>query len=118
MARYIAKNIVAAGLAERCEVQLAYAIGVADPVSVMVDTFGTGKIAPEKLVELVRAHFQITPKGIIETLKLRRPIYRKTASYGHFGRDDKDFTWEHTDKAAKLREEAGEKTPAAQVARK
>jgi S-adenosylmethionine synthetase len=118
MARYIAKNIVAAGLADRCEVQLAYAIGVADPVSVMVDTFGTGKIAPEKLVELVRAHFQLTPKGIIESLRLRRPIYRKTASYGHFGRDDKDFTWELTDKAARLREEAGEKVPAAQVARK
>jgi S-adenosylmethionine synthetase len=106
MARYIAKNIVAAGLAERCEVQLAYAIGVAEPVSVLVETFGTGKIAPEKLQELVRANFQLTPRGIIESLKLRRPIYRKTAAYGHFGRDDKDFTWEATDKAKALREQA------------
>jgi S-adenosylmethionine synthetase len=106
MARYIAKNIVAAGLAERCEVQLAYAIGVAEPVSVLVDTFGTGKVTPEKLQELVRANFQLTPRGIIESLKLRRPIYRKTAAYGHFGRDDKDFTWEATDKAKALREQA------------
>ncbi len=106
MARYIAKNIVAAGLADRCEVQLAYAIGVANPVSVLVDTFGTGKIAPEKLQELVRANFQLTPRGIIDSLKLRRPIYRKTAAYGHFGRDDKDFTWEATDKAKALREQA------------
>ncbi len=106
MARYIAKNIVAAGLADRCEVQLAYAIGVADPVSVLVDTFGTGKVAPEKLQELVRANFQLTPRGIIDSLKLRRPIYRKTAAYGHFGRDDKDFTWEATDKAKALREQA------------
>ncbi len=106
MARYIAKNIVAAGLADRCEVQLAYAIGVAEPVSVLVETFGTGKIAPEKLQELVRANFQLTPRGIIDSLKLRRPIYRKTAAYGHFGRDDKDFTWEATDKAKALREQA------------
>jgi S-adenosylmethionine synthetase len=106
MARYIAKNIVAAGLAERCEVQLAYAIGIAEPVSVLVDTFGTGKVAPEKLQELVRANFQLTPRGIIESLKLRRPIFRKTAAYGHFGRDDKDFTWEATDKAKALREQA------------
>jgi S-adenosylmethionine synthetase len=106
MARYIAKNIVAAGLADRCEVQLAYAIGVAEPVSVLVDTFGTGKVAHEKLQELVRANFQLTPRGIIESLKLRRPIYRKTAAYGHFGRDDKDFTWEATDKAKALREQA------------
>jgi S-adenosylmethionine synthetase len=106
MARYIAKNIVAAGLADRCEVQLAYAIGVAAPVSVLVDTFGTGKVSPEKLQELVRANFQLTPRGIIESLKLRRPIYRKTAAYGHFGRDDKDFTWEATDKAKALREQA------------
>ncbi|HEX9120002.1 MAG TPA: methionine adenosyltransferase [Terriglobales bacterium] len=106
MARYIAKNIVAAGLADRCEVQLAYAIGVAEPVSVLVDTLGTGKVAPEKLQELVRANFQLTPRGIIESLKLRRPIYRKTAAYGHFGRDDKDFTWEATDKAKALREQA------------
>jgi S-adenosylmethionine synthetase len=106
LARYIAKNIVAAGLADRCEVQLAYAIGVAEPVSVLVDTFSTGKLAPEKLQELVRANFQLTPRGIIESLKLRRPIYRKTAVYGHFGRDDKDFTWEATDKAKALREQA------------
>ncbi len=106
MARYIAKNIVAAGLADRVEVQLAYAIGVAEPVSVFVDTFGTGKVSREKLGELVRANFALTPKGIIESLKLRRPIYRKTAAYGHFGRSDKDFTWEATDKAATLREQA------------
>ena len=106
MARYIAKNVVAAGLADRCEVQLAYAIGVAEPVSVLVDTFGTGKVSEEKLEQLVRDNFQLTPKGIIESLKLRRPIYRKTAAYGHFGRKDPDFTWEATDKAAKLREQA------------
>ncbi|HZU33004.1 MAG TPA: methionine adenosyltransferase [Candidatus Angelobacter sp.] len=105
MCRYIAKNIVASGLADRCEVQLAYAIGVAEPVSVLVDTFGTGKIAEEKLEQLVRENFQLTPKGIIESLKLRRPIYKKTAAYGHFGRKDPDFTWEATDKAAKLREQ-------------
>jgi S-adenosylmethionine synthetase len=103
MARYIAKNIVAAGLAERCEVQLAYAIGVAEPVSVLVDTFGTGTIDSQQLQELVRANFKLTPKGIIESLDLRRPIYRKTASYGHFGRTDSDFTWEKTDKAAALK---------------
>jgi len=108
MARYVAKNIVAAGLADRCEVQLAYAIGVAEPVSVLVDTFGTGKVAPERLTKLVRENFQLTPKGIMESLKLRRPIFRKTAAYGHFGRSDKDFSWEATDKAAKLRSEAGE----------
>jgi S-adenosylmethionine synthetase len=106
MARYIAKNIVAAGLAERCEVQLAYAIGVADPVSVLVDTFGTGKIAEEKLTELVRANFKLQPRGIIDSLNLRRPIYRKTAAYGHFGRSEKEFTWEATDKASALREQA------------
>jgi S-adenosylmethionine synthetase len=106
MARYIAKNIVAAGLAGRCEVQLAYAIGVAEPVSVLVETFGTGKVPTEKLQELVRANFSLTPKGIIESLKLRRPIYRKTAAYGHFGRADKDFTWESTDKVAALKEQA------------
>ncbi|MBT9332194.1 methionine adenosyltransferase [Acidipila sp. 4G-K13] len=106
MARYIAKNIVAAGLADRCEVQLAYAIGVAEPVSVLVDTFGTGKIESKRLEELVRANFQLTPKGIIESLQLRRPIYRKTAAYGHFGRTDGDFTWEASDKAAALREQA------------
>src|SRR5437588_8784687 len=106
MARHIAKNIVAAGLADRCEVQLAYAIGVAEPVSIRVDTFGTGKADESKLVQLVREHFQLTPKGIIESLKLRRPIYKKTAAYGHFGRKDPDFTWEATDKAAQLREKA------------
>jgi S-adenosylmethionine synthetase len=110
MARHIAKNIVAAGLADRCEVQLAYAIGVAEPVSVLVDTFGTGKISEEKLEELVRKNFQLTPKGIIESLKLRRPIYKKTAAYGHFGRKDPDFTWEATDKAATLREQGLGKT--------
>jgi S-adenosylmethionine synthetase len=103
MARYIAKNIVAAGLADRCEVQLAYAIGVAEPVSVLVDTFGTGKVDEDKLESLVRKNFQLTPKGIIETLNLRRPIYRATAAYGHFGREGKDFTWEATDKAAALK---------------
>jgi S-adenosylmethionine synthetase len=104
MCRYIAKNIVASGLADRCEVQLAYAIGVAEPVSVLVDTFGTGKVSEEKLEELVRQNFELTPKGIIDSLKLRRPIYKKTAAYGHFGRKDPDFTWEATDKAARLRE--------------
>ncbi len=107
MARYIAKNIVAAGLADRCEVQLAYAIGVAEPVSVLIDTFGTAKIDETKIAELVRANFKLTPKGIMESLNLRRPIYRKTAAYGHFGRNDPDFTWEATDKAAALREQAG-----------
>ncbi len=104
MCRYIAKNLVASGLADRCEVQLAYAIGVAEPVSVLVDTFGTGKLDEKTLERLVRENFQLTPKGIIESLKLRRPIYKKTAAYGHFGRNDADFTWEATDKAAKLRE--------------
>jgi S-adenosylmethionine synthetase len=106
MARYVAKNIVAAGLAQRCEVQLAYAIGVAEPVSVMVNTFGTGKIAEERLVEIVRANFHLTPKGMIDSLKLRRPIYRKTASFGHFGRVEDTFSWEATDKAAALKEAA------------
>jgi S-adenosylmethionine synthetase len=109
MARYVAKNIVAAGLAERCEVQLAYAIGVAEPVSVMVDTQDTGKVSESRLVELVRKNFQLTPKGIIDSLKLRRPIYKKTAAYGHFGRKDPDFTWEATDKAAALAEQAGQR---------
>ena len=112
MARHIAKNIVAAGLADKCEVQLAYAIGVPEPVSVLVETFGTGKIDAAKLSELVRANFKLTPKGIIESLNLRRPIYRKTAAYGHFGRNDKDFTWEATDKAAKLAADAGLQEPA------
>jgi S-adenosylmethionine synthetase len=106
MARYIAKNIVAAGLADRCEVQLAYAIGVAEPVSVLVDTFGTGTVPSEVLEELVRVNFKLTPKDIIEGLNLRRPIYRKTAAYGHFGRTDGDFGWEATDKAAALKEQA------------
>jgi S-adenosylmethionine synthetase len=106
MARYIAKNIVAAGLAERCEVQLAYAIGVAEPVSVLVETFGTSKLAGAELTALVRKNFGLTPKAIIEHLKLRRPIYQKTAAYGHFGRNDADFTWEATDKAATLAEQA------------
>jgi S-adenosylmethionine synthetase len=107
MARYIAKNIVAAGLADRCEVQLAYAIGVAEPVSVLVDTFGTEKIDTQLIPDLVRANFKLKPRDIIETLNLRRPIYRKTAAYGHFGRNDADFTWEVTDKAAKLATDAG-----------
>jgi S-adenosylmethionine synthetase len=106
MARYIAKNIVAAGLADRVEVQLAYAIGVAEPVSVLVETFGTGKVSGEIIGELVRKNFALTPKGIIESLNLRRPIYQKTAAYGHFGRNDPDFTWEKTDKAEALREGA------------
>ncbi len=104
MARYIAKNIVASGLAKRCEVQLAYAIGVAEPVSVMVNTFGTGAIEEERLVELVRANFKLTPKGMIDHLQLRRPIYRKTAAFGHFGRTEDTFSWEATDKAAALKE--------------
>src|SRR5271154_4648148 len=107
MARYIAKNIVAAGLADRAEVQLAYAIGVAEPVSVRIDTFGTGKVGEAKLTELVRKNFSLTPKGIIESLNLRRPIYQKTAAYGHFGRTEPEFTWEATDKAAALAEQAG-----------
>ena len=107
MARYIAKNVVAAGLADRAMVQLAYAIGVADPVSVLVDTQDTGKIADEKIVELVRANFHLTPRGIIESLDLRRPIYRKTAAFGHFGRSEPEFTWERTDKADALRSAAG-----------
>src|ERR1700744_674337 len=106
MARYIAKNIVAAGLADRCEVQLAYAIGVAEPVSVLVDTFGTGKLPAEQLEDLVRANFNLTPKGTIKTLTLRRPISRKTAAYGHFGRTESEFGWEATDKAATLKEQA------------
>ena len=113
LARYIAKNIVAAGLAERCEVQLAYAIGVAEPVSVLVDTFGTGKASSTELEKLVRANFELTPKGIIESLNLRRPIYQKTAAYGHFGRTESEFSWEQTDKAAALREQAGVKAAVA-----
>src|SRR6202048_4830569 len=107
IARYIAKNIVAAGLAEQCEVQLAYAIGVSDPVSVRIDTKGSGRIGEAELSDLVRAHFPLTPRGIIEGLNLRRPIYKATASYGHFGRTGDGFTWEHTDKADVLRAAAG-----------
>jgi S-adenosylmethionine synthetase len=108
MARYIAKNLVAAGLAERAEVQLAYAIGVADPVSVMVNTFGTGVIPEEKMTEIIRANFQLTPKGIIQHLNLRRPIYKKTAAFGHFGRNEATFSWEATDKADALKSAAGQ----------
>ena len=107
MARYIAKNCVAAGLADRVQVQLAYAIGVADPVSVLVETFGMGKIEEAKMSSLVREHFELTPKGIIESLDLRRPIYRQTAAFGHFGRTEPEFTWEHTDQADALRTAAG-----------
>jgi len=106
-ARYVAKNIVAAGLAEKTEVQLAYAIGVAQPVSISVDTFGTGKVSEEVLVELVRNNFDLRPAGIIKMLDLRRPIYKQTAAYGHFGRTDVDLSWERTDKAATLKEQAG-----------
>jgi S-adenosylmethionine synthetase len=109
MARYVAKNIVAAGLADRCEVQLAYAIGVAEPVSVLVDTFETGKVDESKLEDLVRKNFSLTPKGIIEGLDLRKPIFKATAAYGHFGRKGDGFTWEKTDKAAALAEQAGVK---------
>src|SRR5258705_13733396 len=107
MARYIAKNLVASGLASRVEVQLAYAIGVAEPVSVMVNTFGTGKIADDRFTDLVRENFQLTPRAIIDTLKLRRPIYRKTAAFGHFGRTEDTFSWEATDKAGALKSQAG-----------
>jgi len=107
MARYIAKNVVAAGIADRALVQLAYAIGVAEPVSVMVHTEDTGRIAEEKITEIVRAHFKLTPRGIMDELNLRRPIYKKTAAFGHFGRTEPEFTWERTDKAAALRKDAG-----------
>lgn len=105
MGRHIAKNIVAAGLANRVEIEVAYAIGVAEPVSVMVDTFGTGKVADEKICELIRTHFPLRPKGIIDYLNMRRPIYKKTAAYGHFGRSEKEFAWEQTNKAEALRNE-------------
>jgi S-adenosylmethionine synthetase len=107
MARYVAKNVVASGLADRCMVQLAYAIGVAEPVSVLIDTFGTGQIGDDRISELVRAHFKLTPRCIIESLDLRRPIYKKTAAFGHFGRTEPEFTWERTDKAAALSADAG-----------
>jgi S-adenosylmethionine synthetase len=106
-ARYVAKNIVAAGLAHKCEIQVAYAIGVARPVSVLVDTFGTGKISDEKIAKLVEKHFDLRPKGIIHSLNLLRPIYSKTAAYGHFGRDEPEFTWEATDKVSALKDDAG-----------
>ena len=106
-ARYVAKNIVAAGIASKCEIQLAYAIGVAEPVSIMIDTFGTGKIAEDKIAELVAENFDLRPAAIIRDLDLRRPIYRQVAAYGHFGRTDIDLPWEHTDKAAVLKEQAG-----------
>ncbi len=106
-ARHVAKNIVAAGLADRCEVQIAYAIGVAKPVSLMIDTFGTGKISEEKIVKLIEKHFDLRPKGIIQTLNLLRPIYTKTAAYGHFGRDEPEFTWEALDKVQALKADAG-----------
>ncbi len=107
ISRYIAKNIVASGIADRAEVQIAYAIGVPEPVSILVDTYETGKIPEDKIVKIVRDNFDLTPKGIIEHLNLRRPIYKKTAAYGHFGKNDPDFTWEATDKAEKLRKDAG-----------
>ena len=107
MARYVAKNLVAAGICERCEVQLAYAIGVAEPVSILVDTYKTGKIPQEKIVQLVRDHFDMTPNGIIKSLDLRKPIYKQTAAYGHFGRNEPGFTWEKTDVAKSLKKEAG-----------
>ena len=107
MARYIAKNCVAAGLADRVQVQLAYAIGVAEPVSVLLDTFGTGRVGDDTMSDLVRSHFALTPKEIIESLDLRRPIYKQTAAFGHFGRTESDFTWERTDRADALRTDAG-----------
>ena len=107
MARHVAKNIVAAGLAERAQIQVAYAIGVAEPVSIMVETFGTGKVPNAVIERLVRRHFDFTPAGIIKYLDLRRPIYRKTAAYGHFGRPDADFSWERIDRVKDLKDDAG-----------
>lgn len=107
LARYVAKNLVAAGIADRCELQLSYAIGVAEPTSISIETFGTGKIADSRIVELVREHFELKPKGLIQMLDLLRPIYRDTAAYGHFGREEPNFTWERTDKADALRADAG-----------
>jgi S-adenosylmethionine synthetase len=107
MARHLAKNIVAAGIADRAEIQIAYAIGVAEPVSLMVDTFGTGRIPDAKIQKLLRDSFKLTPQGIIESLNLRRPIYRKTAAYGHFGRTEPEFTWENTERAVDLKKTAG-----------
>jgi len=105
--RYVAKNIVAAGLADRCEIQISYAIGVAEPTSITIDTFGTGKISNEAITKLVREHFDLRPKGLIKMLNLLRPIYTQTAAYGHFGRTEADLTWERTDKADTLRKAAG-----------
>ena len=110
-ARYVAKNVVAAGLADKCEIQVAYAIGVAHPVSLMVETFGTERLERSKIVQLVQEHFDLRPGAFRDYLKLHRPIYQKTAAYGHFGREDHDFTWEKTDKAAVLREAAGVAEP-------
>jgi S-adenosylmethionine synthetase len=107
MARHVAKNIVAAGLAARAQVQVAYAIGVAEPVSIMVETFGTGKVSNARLEEMIRRHFDFTPTGIIKYLDLRRPIYQKTAAYGHFGRSEPEFTWENTNRVKDLRDDAG-----------
>jgi S-adenosylmethionine synthetase len=106
MARYVAKNIVAAGLADKCEIQVAYAIGIAKPVSIFIDTKGTGKLPDEKIIEIVKEVFDFRPKQIIEQLNLKRPIYQKTACYGHFGRDEADFTWEKTDKIEELKKYA------------
>jgi S-adenosylmethionine synthetase len=103
----VAKNIVAAGLASKCQIQISYAIGIAKPTSVMVTTFGTGKVSDEKIEQLVREHFDLRPKGIVQMLNLLRPIYRKSAAYGHFGRDEPEFSWERTDKAAALKAAAG-----------
>jgi S-adenosylmethionine synthetase len=107
MGRYIAKNIVAAGIARQCQVQVAYAIGIAKPVSIMVDTWDTGKLSNDRIVELIQKHFDLRPKGIVQTLDLLRPIYGKTAAYGHFGREEPEFSWEATDKAEALRADAG-----------
>ena len=107
MARYVAKNVVAAGLADKCQLQVAYAIGIAEPVGIYAQTFNTNKIPEDKIIELIKKHFNFRPKAIIEVLNLKRPIYRKTAVYGHFGRQDKDFTWEATDKTEELKKSAG-----------
>ncbi len=115
-ARYVAKNIVAAGLAERCEVQVSYAIGVAEPTSIRVETFGTGKIDDGRVIQLVREHFDLRPRGIVEMLDLLNPIYKATAAYGHFGRTEAGFPWERTDKAELLRDAAGVKTSDVQQA--
>ncbi|MHB8551925.1 MAG: methionine adenosyltransferase domain-containing protein, partial [Acidiferrobacterales bacterium] len=115
--RYVAKNVVAAGLADRCEIQIAYAIGIARPVSVHVDTFGTGKLSDDKIAELISAHFDLRPKGIILMLDLLRPIYLATAAYGHFGRAEGDFSWERTDRAEQLRDAAGIKSGSRSAAR-